>query len=98
VLAGLSSLPLLVLAGVIGVIGGVMTETGASGTVLDLQRWLVLFGAVGLLGAAVLGVIHAFDGSRDSFKAFVGFLVVSALLGLAAVLGFSTWCSDCGSS
>ena len=82
----------------ISILGGVMTETGASEPVLNLQRWLVFLGGVGFLGTAGVGLAAAFSGSRTALKVFAGLLVVSVLLGLAVVVGFSTWCTDCGSA
>jgi uncharacterized membrane protein len=98
VLAGLSCLPLLALAGLVWVIGGVMTETGASEAVLSLQGSIVFLAALSFLVSAGLGLVHGFSGSRETLKVFAGFLVSSVLLGLAVVLGFSTWCTDCGSA
>jgi hypothetical protein len=75
-----------------------MTETGASDTVLGLQAILVLSATLGFLGAAGAGVAHAVTGSRGTLKAFAVLTAVSVLLGLTVVLGYSTWCTDCGSA
>jgi hypothetical protein len=97
-LTGLSALPLLVVALFILVIGGVMTETGASDWVRGLQGVLVLLATVGFLGAATLGIGHAFTGTRGTLTAFAVLLGTSVALGLAVWFGFSTWCTDCGSA
>src|SRR3954447_16135981 len=97
-LAAASAIPLVLVALFTGVVGGVMTETGASDTVLGLQAILVLSATLGFLGAAGVGVAHAVTGSRGTLKVFAVLTAVAVLLGLTVVLGYSTWCTDCGSA
>jgi hypothetical protein len=97
IIVGLVSVPLLIVGLIVAVIAGVMTESGASDYVLRLQASLV-FAALCACGIASLaGLIHAATGGSSSLRTFVGAILVSmALIGLV-VLGFSTWCTDCGS-
>jgi hypothetical protein len=97
-LAAAGAIPLVLVALFTAVIGGVMTETGASDTVLGIQGMLVFAATLSFLGAAGVGVAHAITGSRGTLTALGVLTAVSVLLGLTVVLGYSTWCTDCGSA
>jgi hypothetical protein len=94
-LAAASTVPLVLLALLIGVVGGAMTENGPSDTVLGIQGTLVFIAALSFLGGAGVAMAHAITGSRGSLRALAVLTGFSVLLGIAAILGYGTWCADC---
>jgi hypothetical protein len=93
--AGLGGLVVVVLAGVLFLFVGVMSEEGPNDT-NALQALLGLLAVLALVTTAVFSFVYAFGGNQGG-TLLVVLCIAVVLVGLW-ILGLGTWCSGCGAS
>ena len=88
--------PLLLFIAVFVLFTGSAFEEGPR-TATHVQAYLWGFAILGLLASLGVGIGHAVGGSKGTLRTFVALMCLSLILVGAYVIGFSAWCSHCGS-